>query len=146
MSCEKIFKNSTSLATHKHRYHPYSPRSRKSITEYDEISSVISDISVTSSRSLGNIKNNELEKRINENRKNIDSLDWAFDSIKEHLEALEFKLRLQYFKIDTKLQEGGATLKNNDVSKISREVQTIKLQSDLNKGKIDHLRKQIQDI
>ena len=53
-SCDKTFKNSASLATHKHRYHPYSPR--KSTKGDDEIFSVISDLSITSP--LGDIEDN----------------------------------------------------------------------------------------
>ena len=80
-TCDKSFKNSASLATHKNRYHPYSPR--KSIISEDDLSSVTSDVS-----SLDTVRNDSLEIKIDDNQHKIKLLDWGFGNLMKRMEEM----------------------------------------------------------
>ena len=138
-SCDKTFKNSSSLATHKHRYHPNSPKKH---IEKDDVLSLNSDHSEVSSFKDNNIANN-IEICIDDNKRAIESLDWAFSDIKKLLDELDSKIRLKSLNI----QKGDAlSMSPTNSSKILNDIQTIKFQSDANRRLIESLKNQIKTI
>lgn len=76
-TCGKMFKNSASLASHRHRYHPYSKDS-----EDDRLS-----LSSESSHSISS--HNFLESKVNANQGEIKALDQVFGDILKRLDDLE---------------------------------------------------------
>ena len=142
-SCGKMFKNSASLATHKYQYHAHSSKNKgfaKSIK--DEPTSVYSDNS-----SLGDISSDMSDIKIDDNKTDIQSIDWAFNHLKKRVEELESKVHSQ--SLHAPKQKGGAVEKyhpSTKMSEVSKELWELKFQSDLNKSKIELLKKQIQDM
>ena len=138
-TCASLFKTTASLASHKHRYHSKT----KQATKVDDISSLNSEISATSS--LGNVSTVGLETKIRDNVSEIRSLDWAFNSIKNRVEALEATNHPQY----TLKQTGGMLPEDPNIAKISvilKELRDLQFQSDLNKSKIELLKRRMQEM
>ena len=101
-SCGKMFKNSASLATHKYRYHAHSSKIKGFTKPMEHTpASVYSDTS-----SLGDISSDMLDIKIDDNKADIQSIDWAFNNLKDRVEELESKVNSQSF--DTSKQKGGA--------------------------------------
>lgn len=139
MSCRKSFKNSRSLASHKHRYHPY--LSKKIAKNDDEISSVISDISSISS--LVETSDSVLDMKNNDNKIDEKYIKWEFDDLKKRLDYLESKFRFHCITVKTKNQEGGLIKKNEEYPKV---IQSIQDQSELNRKEIQLLRNHIEEM
>ena len=114
MSCDKTFKNSASLASHKHRYHPYLPRkSAKRLNELSFVNPQISD-----NPSLGNISDSALENKIADNKRDRQSLS----NLVKRVEELESKFHLQCSCVDrnfqTDLNKGNITLSKNQMQDV----------------------------
>ena len=143
ISCGKMYKNSASLATHKYQYHVHSSKN-KGFTKpiEDTPASMYSD-----TLSLGDISSDILDIKSDDNKTDIQSIDWAFNHLKDRVEELESKVNSQ--SLDTSKQKGGAIENhhpNIKMNEISKELWELKFQSDLNKSRIELLQKQIQDM
>ena len=142
--CSRFYKNKDSLRAHRNRYHPYP---RKISTSDEDLSSVISESSHTSS--LSNVSDHNLENKIIDNKHNIKSLDWVFNNLKNRVEELESKIRLRNYTPDIVNQKAGGISENANLTKmikISRDIEAIKIQNDLNKGNIQSLRNEMQEM
>lgn len=122
-----MFKNSASLASHKHRYHPY-PKTEDTDTSslYSEASSFSSSLSV-------------LESKVNANQQTIRGLDQVFGSIVRRLEDLEINFRRENSDVKSKYDK--------DTNKeIKQDIEVVKFQSDLNKRRIQTLQHELNVV
>ena len=134
-SCGKMFKNSASLATHKYRYHAHASKNKGFVKSMkDESASVYSDTS-----SLGDISSDMFDIKIDDNITDIQSIDWAFNHLKNRVEKLESQVYSQ--SLDAPKQAGDAVEKyhpSTKMSEVSKDLWELKFQSDLNKSKIEN--------
>lgn len=133
--CDKTFKNSASLATHKNRYHPYSRR--KTLIREDDLSSVNSDVS-----SLSSVRDLGLEMKIDDNKREIKALDRVFGDLVKRMEEFECTDRLQHTTTTSTMFKPQV----NPIDAMSKDIEAVKFQSGLNKRKIQTLVNDIEEI
>lgn len=138
-NCLGLFKSSASLASHRYRYHPYLRN------EGDLTFNAGEDNSFKFDSEISNIT---LETKIQDNEKQIQSLDQVFDSLKRRIEVLESANYHTDTNKDKQFSAGSArdTQNTNKTADISKELNKLRFQSDLNTSKIELLQKRIKGV
>lgn len=131
-SCTKKFKNSSSLASHRYRYHPYLSKRLKADSD---VSSIISDVSSVSS--LGSDYKHGATRYEGKEDLFTDIID-----LKRKLNFLESKEKLQKIDIESLSTKVNNLQKNDlsrDILKNSNEINTLKNEQEENIKRIKML-------
>ena len=140
-NCLGMFKSSASLASHRYRYHPYLKN------EGDLTYNAGEDNCFKFNSEISNITL-ETKSKIQDNEKQIQSLDQVFDSLKRRIEILESANYHTDTNKDKQFSAGSArdTQNVNKTADISKELNKLRFQSDLNTSKIELLQKRIKGV
>lgn len=98
--CDKRYKNTASLATHKYRYHPYSKRNKLANKTFDKSEDIETNSIISGTSSINANYDELLDSQIYSNTFNIEVLNSELNSLRNLVRELDGKVLLQCIDVE----------------------------------------------